>query len=166
MSLAHRKARISLAPISNPFFSRDHPETATNPKTVTAAVNVNTDAITALRSRRLLDDAEYRAALAFQAALQIIEGGGLRGSSLRERVDGDHRQGGFGDREVVAGKLLRETRELIGARQYELLKQVCGRGCGLRDLPDYSSNRMKLFAADLLRLSLGDLAAQWGYARR
>ena len=156
MPQGHRKARISLADVDNPYFAPDHAESATNPRKTTAAVNRNSDAIVTLRSRGVLGDSEFATALQFQSLLNVMDG--LKAFDPGQiRVDGGRRVGaGFGQHQVDAGRRLRESRDLLGERQYQLLQMTCAHGCALGELPGYGNTpRARHFVTDLLRLCAG-----------
>lgn len=156
------RSLISIVEIDNPHFSADHPEALGNPRRIRATVR--TDAVTSLYAHGGLADHHLMAARRLTRLLETLEGGGVRSMDPeRVRVDGGRLNGGIGDRELEAGRELKAARDLLGLRQYGLVRAVCLEGRALAEVPNFPSDkRTKLFLARLLRLALDDMAAQWG----
>lgn len=84
-------SKIKLRPVTvpNPYYSRAHPEDATNPSTISAVVNVHESAITTLATRGVLDAAQIAAATKFRALFEAMGGKGADAIDYgREPVDG------------------------------------------------------------------------------
>ena len=54
---------------------------------------------------------------------------------------------------------------LLCARAYDLTAKVCGEGCSLHEVAG-KDKRQRIVAADMLRVSLNDLAGLWGLSAR
>ncbi|GLS35373.1 hypothetical protein GCM10010869_09610 [Mesorhizobium tianshanense] len=157
------QARLRPTVVDNPFFARGHPISASNPRTIPAAVNVRESAVVMLASRGTLDAAQIKAAERFRALWEVLDGKGASGiDPARIVVDGGKMPDGISQRQINAGQELRKCRALLGLRGYQLVALVCGQGHALHEIA--ASKRERLTAADMLRWCLDDLAAAWGMA--
>ncbi|MER9965592.1 hypothetical protein [Mesorhizobium sp. M0060] len=160
------QARLRAVSVPNPYFARAHPADASNPRTIPAAVNVRESAVTTLAARGQLDAAQVAAADRFRALWEAIGGAGASGIDPgRIVVDGGKAREPFNERQVNAGKELARCRVLLGVRGYQLVSLVAGEGHSLHEIAG-KEKRARLVAADLLRMSLDDLAVLWRLATR
>lgn len=158
------KFDIDLVDVDNPFFSTDHKESLSNPKRIKAAKNLLESAIETLFARKKLDEAQKRAADRFRATWEACGGAGTGAMDYgRLRVDGGGARDTISDRQVDAGKELRACRNLLGARNYNLVCMVAGQGLSFSDITD--DGRTKLTMADNLRDALDDLGRMWGMVK-
>lgn len=164
-TVGHRKAEVRTAEVENPYFARAHREGPTNPKTITAYINVRESAVETLFARGGLDKAQKKAADRFRSIWEAMGGAGASAMDYtHEMVDGGGAIDPINSRQIDAGKELSRCRHLLGARIYELVCKVCGEGLALIEVsPD---KRERLTAADNLRSGLTDLAEMWGLLRR
>lgn len=152
------------ADVDNPYFSRAHGVSSTNPRKVRVSKNLLESAVETLYARGRLDEAQKRAADRFRATWEACGGAGSGAMDYsRTVVDGGGARDPLNERQVDAGRTLRDCRVLLGARNYELVSKVCGQGLSLQDIE--RDQRARLTMADNLRASLDDLARQWGLAR-
>ena len=107
---------------------------------------------------------------------------GAGGAEVPRRVGGVHRRRaalpvldrpvdvsrfrceGLSSRQADAANELSRARLLLGERAYALVVRVCAEGYGLRELA--ATRRERDTLADVLRLSLSDLASRWGFSGR
>lgn len=160
-----RHAEIQYQEVDNPYFAPEHAAGRTNPKKVTAAINVRESAIETLYARGQVDQAQKRAADRFRAIWEAMGGAGARALDYsREVVDGGGAVEPIKDHQLNAGQELNRCRKLLGARGYDLVCKVCGEGYALGELCD--TKRDRLTAADNLRAHLDDLCEIWGLASK
>lgn len=158
------KIEPEMVEMDNPFHSRSHRESSTNPRRIRVAKNLRESAVETLFARGKLDEAQKRAADRFRAAWEACGGAGTGAMDYtRTHVDGGGARDPISERQVDAGKALRECRMLLGARNYDLVRQVAGQGLSFQDIE--RDQRARLTMADNLRASLDDLARMWGLAR-
>ncbi|MER8369036.1 hypothetical protein [Mesorhizobium sp. M1378] len=160
---APSQTKLRPAVVDNPFFSRAHRADASNPRTIPAIVNVRESAIATLAARGQLDAAQVAAADRFRRLWETIGGAGAI-DPARLVVDGGKAREPINERQVAAGKALAKCRALLGVRGYRLVSLVCGQGHALTEIAP--GKRERLTAADMLRMSLDDLAGLWGMATR
>lgn len=161
MRTGNIKAEVVSADVDNPYFQPEHFESPSNPKTITALVNIRESAVETLFARGQLDKAQKRAADRFRGFWEAMGGAGAKAMDYtREYVDGGRSAESLTDRQINAGKELMQARSLLGARNYDLVCKICGEGFALDEI--CRSKREKLTAADNLRSNLNDLAAMWG----
>lgn len=148
--------------VDNPNWSRDHIEAKGNPRFITATINVRESAITILAAKKLLDEAQVRAADKFRALWETMGGAGAGAIDYsREYVDGGKGPQTITERQLLAGQELARCRKLLGLRGFTLIRAVCGEGQSLWDIG--SKRRDRDTAADNLRACLDDLANMWGF---
>jgi hypothetical protein len=151
------QARLRPTTVDNPFYSRAHPVDASNPRTIPAIINTRESAITTLATRGKLDAAQVAAATRFRALWEAMGGKGASAiDPTRIRVDGGKAADPISEKQIAAGKELARVRVLFGLRGYRLVSLVCGQGHALTEIAP--GKRERLTAADMLRMSLDDLA--------
>lgn len=166
--IGHLKAEIAMDEVDNPMFSRDHRVSQTNPLKVRAYVNVRESPLGYLASKRLLTDAQLRAASRFR---QLWE---MAGTSVRamdysiDPVDGGGTSDPISERQTNA---LFELRNLTiskngreaatSLRHYDILRKVIGEGIDIPNLGKTRSERDVITA--YVKHGLEDLAVYWGY---
>ncbi|MFT2210702.1 hypothetical protein ACLJYM_02315 [Rhizobium giardinii] len=163
----HRTLRAVV--VDNPFYSRDHVGDPTNPRKISAVVNIRESAVTMLASRGRIDAAQVAAASKFRALWETMGGKGATAIDYcREPVDGGGgRFDPIGERQMNAADQLRRARRVLGDSGYWLICRICGEGFSLHEVVQPgSSKRAKLNAADDLRACLDKLAEMWGIATR
>jgi hypothetical protein len=159
------KLDLETVDMANPYFNGSHKVSGDNPRKVRVVKNLRESAVETLFARGNLDEAQKLAADRFRRTWEACGGAGTGASDYgREYVDGGGPRDPITQRQVDAGKVLNECRKLLGARNYDLVCQVCGQGYALQDIS--SDGRARKTAADNLRDSLDDLAAMWGIIRR
>jgi hypothetical protein len=130
------------------------------------SLNIRESAIACLAARRVIQHHQLKAALKFQWSYEALHRSALRAVRFdHDAVDAGQRNcGGLTDMQMKASKTLRQARQVLGARNYEIIVHICGEGHGLDDLA--SSRREKATLTDVLRASLDDLAFEWRFAVR
>ena len=158
------KVELMSTEVDNPFFSADHAETPTNPRRIRVVKNLRESAVETLYARGKLDEAQKKAADRFRATWEACGGAGSGAMDYsRTQVDGGGARDPISERQVDAGRTLRDCRLLLGQRNYDLVSKVCGQGLALQDIE--RDQRARLTMADNLRASLDDIARMWGLAR-
>lgn len=161
---ASSKIKLHPVKVPNPYFSRDHAADATNPRTIPAVINVRESAIVTMATRGVLDAAQVAAADRFRRLWETLGGKGAGAVDPgREPVDGGAARDPITERQVNAGKELARCRTLLGARLYRLVSAVAGEGRALQEIAG-PNKRVRLVAADMLRMGLDDLAEMWKLA--
>lgn len=159
------KLDLETVEMANPYFNGNHKVSPDNPEKVKVVKNLRESAVETLFARGHLDEAQKKAADRFRRIWEACGGAGTGASDYgREYVDGGGARDPITQRQVDAGKALNECRNLLGARNYDLVCQVCGQGMALLDVAE--GDRSRRTAADNLRDSLDDLAEMWGIVRR
>jgi hypothetical protein len=150
--------------VDNPFYSREHPVSSTNPRKVRVAKNLLESAVETLYARGKLDEAQKKAADRFRSMWEASGGAGAPAMDYSQlRVDGGGARDPISARMVDASKSMRDCRLLLGQRNYDLVSKVCGQGLSLQDIE--REQRARLTMADNLRASLDDLGKMWGLVR-
>lgn len=161
MSSPQQKLRA--VTVDNPFYSRAHPASESNPRTIPAVVNTRESAIVMLASRDSLDAAQVKAADRFRRLWETLGGKGASSIDPGRIVgDGGKMRDPINERQINAGKELARCRTLLGVRGYRLVSLVAGEGHSLSEIA--AGKRERLTAADMLRWCLDDLAGLWGLA--
>jgi hypothetical protein len=148
--------------VDNPYFSRAHPISATNPERSNAVINIRESAITTLYARGKINDAQKEVADRFRSLWETL--GGKGASSIdpaREHVDGGKMPEPISERQIMAAAQLANARVELGARGFWLVSRICGEGCSLAEALGTKRKRDALTAADNLRACLDDLAELW-----
>jgi hypothetical protein len=162
---AYRQAKLRVKDVPNPSYMPAHDGERWNPRKVGAMVNVRESAVASLEARGQLDECQVKTADVFRSHWEAMGGVGTRAIDYtKEPVDGGRNVESYPERRAAAGKELKRCRDLLGARNYDLVCKVCGQGMSFRDLA--SSRRDRDTLADNLRASLDDLAVMWKLARQ
>jgi hypothetical protein len=151
--------KTALTTIDNPYYSADHPESGTNPRQVTAVVNLRESSVSTLAAHGILDLAQVQAAIRFRHAWETVGGIGSSSAAFGERVDMSRRPTGIAERRLQAAADLRFCRQLLGAHGYMLVGRICGDGEHIRDI--CRTRRQRDTAHDMLKIHLAALAASW-----
>ena len=154
------KEELIQADVDNPYFSREHGVSSTNPRKVRVAKNLLESAVETLYARGRLDEAQKKAADRFRATWEACGGAVAAMDYAQLRVDGGGAKDAISDRQVDAGKALRACRELLGQRNYDLVVKIAGQGLSFSDITMVGRTRNTM--ADNLRDALDDLAKMWG----
>ncbi|KRA42111.1 hypothetical protein [Devosia sp. Root635] len=158
------KLNIDVVEVDNPYFSADHAEGPSNLKRIKAVKNLRESAVETLYARGKLDDAQKKAADRFRATWEAAGGAGAGAMDYAQiRVDGGGAKEPISDRQVDAGKALRDCRVLLGRRNYELVVKVAGQGLSFSDITVVDRTRNTM--ADNLRDALDDLGKMWGIVK-
>ncbi|MBX5190142.1 hypothetical protein HJB86_14625 [Rhizobium sp. NZLR3b] len=151
--------------IDNPHYSKAHAGASGNPKTVTAAMNLRESPVAMMAAKGHLEPHQVEAAIMFRRLWEALGGSGAGSFDYsREPVDGGGAREPISDRQIDAGFRLKECRELLGPRHYDVVSRVAGDGCTIAELG--LSKRARHTLADYLRDALDDLAVHWGYQKR
>lgn len=151
--------------VENPNFQRGYAESATNPKTISAAYNARESPIAWMLVHERVNAAQAKAASIFRRNYEMAGGAGAKAIDYtKEPVDG----GGFPDiltdRQAEAAKELGRARAALGFSGYELVEQVCGQCLWINQIE--ATKWRQLQAANNLRDCLDVLADFWGVQRR
>lgn len=152
------KPEIQKVQVDNPYFSRAHPIGSSNPKRVTANVNVRNDAVMTLFSRGFLDQTQKAAADRFTAVWQAAGGRMQSLDYSQTRVDAGKSDPMIA--RLAAVQELTRCQSLIGRRGFQVIEAICGEGKALTEIAQTKRERLTL--ADNLRADLDDLAEMWG----
>lgn len=163
--LGSQHAKVKLVEIDNPHYSKTHAGSPGNPKTVTAAMNLRESPIAMMAAKGHLEPHQVEAAIKFRRLWEALGGSGAGSFDYsREPVDGGGARDPISDRQIDAGFKLKECRELLGRRHYDVVSRVAGDGCTIAELG--TSKRARHTLADYLRDALDDLAVHWGLQKR
>lgn len=159
------KMDIRRVTMENPYFNGSHEISQSNPKVMQVVKNLRESAIETLFARHKIDRSQKEAADRFRLIWEMCGGAGSGATDYsREHVDGGGARDPIAQRQVDAGKALSQCRNLLGARNYALVRKICGEGYGLQQVA--TTKRGQLTAADNLRASLDDLAEMWGLKQK
>lgn len=161
--LTYGKIELQPAFVDNPYWRPDLEGEAAVPRKIRAAVNVRESAVGTLAARKLIDDAQAEAAVRFRRHWEATGGAGAQAIDYsRDKVDGGMIADPIDLNQMRAAKHLAEAEHVLGTRNYELVRSVCGEGKAMTEI--YAEKRDRLTATDNLRASLDDLARIWGIA--
>jgi len=119
----HRTLRA--VTVENPYFSRVHAGDATNPRKISAVVNIRESAITMLASRNQIDAAQVAAATRFRALWEAMGGKGASAVDYgREYVDGGKARDPITIRQMNAADELRRAHRKLGDQGYWLVSRI------------------------------------------
>ena len=155
----HRRARTAVVTVDNPEFSTERPESADNPRTAQAIVNLRESSIVTLAQHGVLNADQAAAAYRFRRAWETVQRMRPASVGFDEWIAGGCRPGGFADDQLAAASDLRICRRKLGEHGYQLVGRVCGDGFHIRDL--YRTRRDRDTATDMLRIYLNSLADLW-----
>lgn len=135
-----------------------------------ALVQVRDDHLAWLWARGEVELYEYHAGRRWQRAYELALLGGARGiDTTRERVDGGRSPEVLGEAQMRAMRDLDASRELLGARGFRLMEDICGRGLSLREAAQARwlvTQRARDYLGRRFRECLHELAVMWGMATR
>ncbi|PDS80268.1 hypothetical protein [Rhizobium sp. L43] len=157
----HRTLRA--VSVENPFYSRAHAGDPTNPRKISAVVNIRESAITTMAARGRIDVAQVAAADRFRRLWETMGGKGASAIDYgREYVDGGKRSDPITERQMNAADGLRRAHRALGDHGYWLVSRICGEGYSINEVVrPGSSKRAKLNAANDLRSCLDTLCEMW-----
>lgn len=156
------KEDVVFIDVENPFYSRAHNVSRTNPRFIKASHNVKESAITSMAARGHLSVAQVRAAKTFCSLWEALGGSGARAIDYsREPVDGGKNPEAMTDKQMRAGQELKKCSSLLGVLGYELVCKIAGMGMSLEDVAG-KERRRRDHAADSLRGCLEVLAVHLG----
>ncbi|WP_455476299.1 hypothetical protein [Bartonella sp. B17] len=160
--IGHLKTQEVSIKASNPYFQSSHPESTSNPRTVTAIANAHSRPIALLYAKGHINKAQYKAAERFyiywrqsQADLHMSL------DYTRQKVDSNQTYNHPIERQIEATNHLNTIKIFLGVLGYQLVEQVIGYGQAIKDLS--TSKRKQNSLADHLRDCLNLLASHWGY---
>lgn len=161
MGLGNQHTDIKLIEIKNPNYSKAHAGAPGNPETTTAAMNLRESPIAMMAAKGHIEPHQLEAANRFRRLWESLGGSGAGSFDYsREPVDGGGAREPITDRQIDAGNMLKQCREHLGRRHYEIVSRVAGEGRTIAELG--GSKRERHTLADYLRDALDDLATLWG----
>src|SRR5262245_38890805 len=121
MPQGRRQIELTTIVVENPYFNKSHAESRSNPREI--PVRLRQDAVQWLHSHGHLDDSQFAVARQLGRLFEVLELAGLRSADPgKVIVDGGRLNGGIGDKQIRAGRELAEVREMLGMRQYGLVR--------------------------------------------
>lgn len=161
--LTYGKLELQTEFVDNPYWRPDLEGEASIPRKIRAAINVRESAVGTLAARKLIDKGQAEAALRFRRHWEATGGAGAQAIDYsRDKVDGGQIADPIDVAQMAAARKLAEAERVLGERNYELVRRVCGEGAAMTEI--YTAKRDRLTATDNLRTSLDDLARIWGIA--
>jgi len=162
---------LGVMEIENPYFTRDHKESETNPKRITVPVNKRHDVIMFLRSKKVIDEAQFRAGMKFRALLERAGARGARAMDYtREHVDGGSAWPDTDVRAIDAANQLAALYNVIGKTDYPLLEQLIITNSSIADVAKLWDTKgrdlafMRRYLSRRVRDALDLAAKHWGFA--
>jgi hypothetical protein len=165
MKSANRKAKLTVVAVENPYFSADHAEGGSNPRRISAVVNLRESTVTTLASQGLLDAAQVAAAERFRRFWELIHAVKFAGGLSSVGGVGGGEQPNFAEMQGNARYELERARTLLGRHGFRLVSMICGEGYAVRDM-GLGTRRQRDTAIDMLRVHLDELARLWNFATR
>jgi hypothetical protein len=155
--------------VDNPYYAPEHPVSKSNPRKISATINVRESTVEALYARGLIDDAQRRAADRFRALWEDLGGSGAGAMDYaREVVDGGKGRDPITDRQLSAGMDMKRASDALKAAHGEyavrLVGYICGNGHSINALAE--TRRQRSTMTDNLRSYLDALAVHWNYSTR
>lgn len=165
MRTGNIRAELVATEVDNPLYSREHDGDRTNPRRISAYVNIRESAITALAAKGALNPAQAAAAHKFRQLWERIGGSGAGAMDYsRVVVDGGKAPEPISAAQMEAGRELKEAQTRLkqahGDYAYRLVGYICGQGYSIHDLCE--TRRQRDTMTDLLRMYLDVLAELWG----
>ncbi len=154
-------ASISMISVDNPMYSRDHAESASNPKKIEAAFNMRESYVGFLWQRKHIDDAQKMAADRLRQAYEKMGGSGARAMDYSKlRVDGGGAPHDLHDGHLRAANYIRQSFNTLGPDAHILVMRFCAEGAWPSD-----TRQSKKEPGPLPELSrhLTTLAELWGW---
>jgi len=163
--LGNQHSKVKLVEIDNPHYSKVHAGASGNPKTVTAALNLRESPVAMMAAKGHLEAHQVEAAIMFRRLWEALGGSGAGSFDYsREPVDGGGAREPISDRQIDAGIQLKNCRDLLGRRHYDVVSAVAGEGRTIAEIG--TSKRARHTLADYLKDALEDLAVHWGFQKR
>lgn len=161
--LTFGKLELQPAFVDNPDWRPDLEGEKGFPRKIPAVVNVRESAVGTLAARKLIDPGQAEAATRFRKHWEATGGAGAQAIDYsRDKVDGGQIADPIDVSQMQAARKLAEAERVLGERNYELVRRVCGEGAAMTEI--FTEKRDRLTATDNLRASLDDLARIWGIA--
>lgn len=151
------------AEIDNPDYEPIREESDSNPKRISAVVNLRESSVVTLAAHGVLDAAQVAAAFRFRTEWEVMQGA-RSANGMREWIDNGRKPPAVAERQVNAYMELERARSLLGAHGYMLVGRICGEGFSLRDI--FAARRHRDTATDMLRIHLDSLAVMWQLSTR
>jgi hypothetical protein len=163
--LGNQHSKVKLIEIDNPHYSKRHAGASGNPKTVTAAMNLRESPVAMMAAKGHLEPHQVEAAIKFRRLWEALGGAGAGSFDYsREPVDGGGAREPISDRQIDAGIQLKNCRDILGRRHYDVVSKVAGEGRTIAEIG--TSKRARHTLADYLKDALEDLAVHWGFQKR
>lgn len=152
---------FAMIEIDNPLHSRDHADSATNPRKALAMFDMRESYPGFLYAKRWIDDAQKRAADRVRFAYELMGGAGAKAIDYaRENVDGGQIAQTVTSQHLQAAKWLREAHDVLGPDGYGLIVRYCGEGYWPKDFTVNTKTDKTSYA---FRDCLTALAEVWGW---
>lgn len=160
------KARCITVEVDDPYFNAAHAEGAGgNRKKIHAAYNMMESPIAYMIAKGQVNQGQGEAGLHFRRIFEAAGGAGAQAMDYtKEPVDGGMIADPITERQWQAGQELREAHAMLGQLGYDLVRDVCGRGCFIKDL--YPTKWQQTKAGKNLQNCLTTLSHHWGYETR
>lgn len=159
----NRRERLRAVDVDNPFYSPDHEESRTNPRRISAVVNIRESTVATLASQGLIDPAQAAAANRFKRLWELSHTVKYA-SPATERTSGSGGGMSFAEVQANARAELGRASVVLGVHGYRLVSMICGEGYAVRDVT--VNRRQRDTAHDMLRIYLDQLSGLWGFATR
>jgi hypothetical protein len=156
-------AHVAFIEVDNPLHMKDHDESATNPKRITASFNMRESYVGYLRQKEMITAAEKRAADRVRAAVECLAGANMALDYGREPVDGGGPREPLTERQYQAGKTLKEVSDRLGMQGSAVVVSMCAHNEWPKDLPH---EKLRDYRSLRLRECLEELAVMWGWQTR
>jgi hypothetical protein len=151
--------------VDNPLYSRAHDGDRTNPRTIQAAYNPRESYAGFLYARKVITEAENRAANRFREAWEGMGGAGARAMDYSKLVvDGGLTPEPLSQRQLEYGRELNNVAIWLGPQGYDLTIKLAGQGLWPKDLT--TNKRFQEYFGINFRHCLEVLAVHWGYQRQ
>lgn len=161
------QAEIGSKIVENPLFMADHPESGSNVRKMSVAINIRESAVETLYARGQLDEAQKEAADEFRKLWERMGGSGAGAIDYsREHVDGGGARDPISIQHMQAGQELNRARETLrkshGEYAYRLVTYIVGDGYSVHELTQ--TRRQRDTMTDMLRMYLDVLAHMWRFS--
>lgn len=157
----NRRARLRAVDVDNPFYSPDHEESRTNPRRISAVVNIRESTVATLAAQGLIDPAQAAAANRFKRLWELAHTVRFAGPRT-ERTSGGGNGMSFAEVQANARAELAHAKVLLGEHGFRLVSMVCGEGYAVRDMT--VTRRQRDTAHDMLKIYLDQLSVLWNFA--
>lgn len=148
--------------VDNPMFSRDHAEGAGNRKRATAFMNMTESLASHWWSKKLIDEAQYKAASDFRYYWERAGGSGASGMDYSDVVvDGGLRADPISVTQLEAVQTLDAIRVCLGLEGFDIVQKLCGECVALKDA--YPTRHQQIKKSNYCRELLNVLSVYLGY---